>query len=153
MAVASWLMSMTAEPIPYNHYVFAPPKPEPKFADAKAHGKFVFEKYGCAGCHGLHGTKVRRNFNALGPGQEDPEKDMDKGRVPTLVDVVGTYTRDELKLKIQTGVLSVNVNKFNPHGPTPPLYMPKWKDKIKDKELDDLVAWLLSVAKKHTSGF
>ncbi len=153
LALGAYLMSMTAESIPASYYVYAPPKPEPRFSDPLAHGKHVFQKYGCAGCHGLRGAQGRRNFNAMGPGQEDPEKDMDKGRVPTLVETVGTFTREELKQKISGGVSSINVNKFNPNGPTPPLYMPAWKDKIKDRELEDLATWLLSIAKKDESGF
>jgi len=33
----------------------------------------------------------------------------------------------------------------NPHGPNPPLYMPNWKDKIKDQDLEDLITYLQSV--------
>ena len=75
-AIATWLLSHTAEQLPYNYMVTAPAPAEPRFADATAHGKFVFEKYGCAGCHGLHGTKGRRNFNALGPGQDPNAPDQ-----------------------------------------------------------------------------
>ena len=70
-----------------------------------------------------------------------------------MVDVVGTYTKEELMKKIAVGVPGSAIVKFNPNGPTPPLYMPAWKDKIKGKELEDLAAWLLSVAKKDESGF
>src|SRR5581483_12207875 len=108
---------------PNKYFVAQAPAPEPKFGDAVKHGKFVFEKYGCAGCHGLHGTKGRRNFNALGPGQSDPDNDMDKGREPTLVDTVGTYTHEELVKKIAGGVPASAINRFNPKGPVTPLYM------------------------------
>jgi mono/diheme cytochrome c family protein len=152
-------MSMSPETkIPREYYVSGPAASEPKLAGA-AHGKFVFEKYGCAGCHGLHGSKGRRNFNAKGAGQEmetakqDEWGDMDKGREPTLVDVVGTYTHEELVKKISNGVKSVDIVKFNPSGPTPPLYMPTWKDKISPAELDDLAAYLMSIAKKQDVGF
>jgi cytochrome c2 len=151
--IATWLLSNTAAELPYRYVVFETPKAEPHFEGAAAHGKFVFEKYGCAGCHGLHGTKGRRNYNALGPGQKDPSADMDKGREPTLVDVVGTYTHEELVKKISNGVPASAINKFNPNGPTPPLYMPAWKDKIKPAELDDLATYLLSIAKKQEVGF
>lgn len=152
-AIATWLMSHTAEQLPHNYYVYEAPKPEPHFSDPVAHGKYVFEKYGCAGCHGLHGTKGRRNYNAIGPGQSDPDNDMDKGREPTLVDVVGTFTHQELVNKIANGVPSSAIVRFNPNGPVPPLYMPAWKDKIAPKELDDLATYLLSIAKKQDVGF
>ncbi len=154
-AIAAYLMSMTAEKgmMPNKYTVAGPPKTEPRFADATAHGKFVFEKWGCAGCHGLEGKQGRRNFNAMGPGQSDPEKDMDKGVVPTLTKVVGNYKAEELKNRIRDGVKPSGIVKFNHDGPQPPLYMPEWKDKIKGKELDDLVTWLLSVAEKDESSF
>jgi mono/diheme cytochrome c family protein len=152
-AIAAYLMSMTGENIPHKFFVAQAPKPEPSFSDPIKHGKFVFEKYGCAGCHGLGGAKGRRNFNALGAGQSNPDEDMDKGREPTLTDVVGTYTKEELIKKISNGVSSVNVAKYNPHGPTPPLYMPPWKDKIKPTEMEHLADFLLSIAKKDESGF
>ncbi|MBI3551576.1 MAG: c-type cytochrome [Elusimicrobia bacterium] len=154
-AITTWLMSMSPETkIPHSYYVDAPVPPEPKLSGA-AHGKLVFEKYGCAGCHGLHGSKGRRNFNAKGAGQDEkePVKGMEKGREPTLVDVVGTYTHEELVKKIATGVKSVDIVKFNTGGPTPPLYMPSWKEKIKPDELNDLAAYLLSIAKKQDVGF
>lgn len=144
-AIASYLLSMTAEAIPHQYFVYAPPEAEPKFASAVEHGKFVFQKYGCVGCHGVLAKAGRRNFNALGANQTK----MEDGRAPTLPDTVGTFTREELKTKIQNGVPSVDVVKFKAEGPTPPLYMPAWKEKIKGQELEDLVSYLLSIAKKE----
>jgi mono/diheme cytochrome c family protein len=156
-AITTWLLSHTAEQLPYKYMVTAPEKPEPKFASAAEHGKFVFEKYGCAGCHGLHGTKGRRNFNAMGKDQDpnapDQVAEMAKGREPTLVDTVGTYTHEELVKKIAGGVPASAINRFKADGPVTPLYMPAWKDKIKPQELDDLATWLLTIAKKDESGF
>lgn len=148
-AITAYLMSMTDEPIPMRFGVLTAAKSEPKFSDPVEHGKQVYRKYGCAGCHGLEAKAGRANFNALGPGQENPETDMDKGREPTLPDTVGTFTRDELRHKIQTGVSGANIVKFNPNGPTPPLYMPAWKEKIKGEELEDLISYLLSIKKKE----
>lgn len=157
--ITAYILSLTQEEnIPHKYYVSAPPKPEPKFASAREHGHFVFHKYGCAGCHGVEAVAGRRNFNALGPGQTpysdslseaDLFVNMAKGREPTLPDVLGTYTRDELKAKIQNGVPGSAINRYNPNGPATPLYMPTWKEKIKGQELDDLVTFLLSIAKKQ----
>jgi len=161
IALTTYLLSLTHEKIPHTYYRYAPPKPEPKFAGAVEHGKYVFQKYGCAGCHGVGAQQGRRNFNAMGPGQ-DPEnktvEEMAKGRVPTLPETVGTFTREELKKKIQDGVPSSAVAKYKDAytdlsgnqrtGPIPALYMPSWKDKIKGAELESLVTYLLSIAKK-----
>ncbi|MFI5347203.1 MAG: c-type cytochrome [Elusimicrobiota bacterium] len=162
-AIAAYLSGMTQEEmIPYRWHVPAPAEREPHFADAKAHGHFVFQKYGCAGCHGLDAKQGRRRFNALGPGQKpydekmtDEEKfaEMEKGAEPTLPDLMGTYTHDELVKKIANGVAAADAKKWNPKGPLPMVFMPVWKDKISKAEMDDLATWLLSTAKKDDSGF
>lgn len=143
-AVTTYLMAQTAKDLPSRYKIPAPPEPEPKFAGAKEHGKFVFEKYGCAGCHGEGGAGGRRNFNARADGQTK----MEEGLEPTLTKVVGTYSREELIEKIRQGVPPTAVAKFKADGPTPPLYMPKWHEKIKGEELEDLVTYLLSIAEK-----
>ena len=154
-AIVAWLLSHShEEKIPREYYVYAPPKPEPKFASATEHGHFVFQKYGCAACHGIDAKKGRRIFNGLAKTQkQDPNKmgdfdEMAKGEEPTLPDTMGTFSRDELRTKIQNGVPASSISKFNPDGPTPPAFMPPWKDKIKGQELEDLITWLLSIGKK-----
>jgi len=162
-AIVAYLSGMTQEEmIPYRWHVSAPPEKEPQFSDAKAHGHFVFEKYGCAGCHGLDAKQGRRRFNALGAGQKPYDEkmsdkelfdNMELGAEPTLPDLMGTYTHDELVKKIANGVAASEAKKWNPKGPLPMVFMPVWKDKISKHELDDLATWLLSVAKKDESGF
>ncbi|MBI2069135.1 MAG: c-type cytochrome [Elusimicrobia bacterium] len=151
-AIATYLMSMTSEKILHDYYVYAAPKPEPKYASAIERGRYVYNKFGCAGCHGIDAMGGRRNFNAQGPGQ-DPEAadqvaEMAKGKEPDLKETMGTFTREELKHKIQKGVPSTDIVRFKADGPTPPLYMPAWKEKIKGQDLEDLVTYLLSIAKK-----
>jgi len=156
-AITTYLLSMTREErIPREYYVYAPPKPEPKLASAVERGRHVFHKFGCQACHGVDAKAGRRNFNALGKDQ-DPSRptdfeEMAKGREPTLPDTVGTFTREELKNKILHGVPATAVARFNPQGPLPPGYMPSWKDKIKGQELEDLVTFLQSIAKKPEPG-
>ncbi|MBI5202550.1 MAG: hypothetical protein HY925_13245, partial [Elusimicrobia bacterium] len=53
--------------------------------------------------------------------------------------------------KIQNGVSSASIVKFNQAGPTPPLYMPAWKEKIKGQDLEDLITYLQSIAEKGES--
>jgi mono/diheme cytochrome c family protein len=158
-AIATYLLSLTHESIPKNYYVFEAPKGEPKFASAADHGHFVFQKYGCAACHGIDAKQGRRLFNGKGPGQDpsvlekgtDEQKfdNMAMGREPTLVETVGTFNREELIAKIQNGVAATAIDRYNAAGPLPPAFMPPWKDKIKGKELDDLVTWLQSIGKKQ----
>lgn len=162
-AIAAYLSGMTKEEmIPYRWHVPEPAAREPKFSDAKARGRYVYQKYGCTGCHGLDAKQGRRRFNALGAGQKpyDPKMtedelfaNMELGREPTLPDLMGTYAHPELVTKIMNGVAAADAKKWNPKGPMPMVYMPAWKDKISKAELEDLATWLLSIAKKDESGF
>ena len=133
--VTAYILSLTTEKIPKEYYLYAPPKPEPTFSSPTEHGKYVFFKYGCAACHGPDARGGRKNYNYV------------NGVEPNLRKNVPTYTREELIKKIQNGVPIVG--KKDPKGPTPPLYMPAWKDKIKGKELEDLVTYLFSIAEKQ----
>lgn len=146
-AITTYLMGMTDNKVRSDYYVFSPRPPEPAFKNATEHGQFVFSKFGCAGCHGEGGKAGRRNFNARANGQTK----MEDGREPTLVKVIANFTPDELRKKIQDGVPVSAVAKFKEDGPTPPLYMPKWKEKIKGVELEDLMTYLFSIAEKQES--
>jgi mono/diheme cytochrome c family protein len=157
-AITAYLSGLTKEElIPSRWYVAAPKKSEPAPT-----GKQVFDKYGCQGCHGLDAKKGRRRFNAASNSQRPIEEvkteaemlaEMEKGEEPTLPDLVGTYTHEELVKKIANGVPASEAKLYNPKGPMPPINMPAWKDKISKKEMDALAAWLLSIAKKDDSGF
>ncbi len=162
-AITAYLSGLTKEEvIPYRYHVSAPPAKEPTFADAKAHGHYVFQKAGCAGCHGIDAVEGRRRFNALGKGQaaydpkmseEEKFKNMELGREPHLRELMGTYTKPELVAKLQAGVAASAAKKWSPDGPTPVVYMPAWKERLTQKELEDLADWLLSTAKKDDTGF
>ncbi|MBI4060631.1 MAG: c-type cytochrome [Elusimicrobia bacterium] len=161
-AIVAYLSGMTKEEVvPYRYHVPAPPAREPRLSGT-ARGRYVFAKYGCQGCHGLDAKQGRRRFNAAGDGQKEyddtlPEAEqfaqMNLGAEPTLPNLVGTYTHEELVKKIQNGVPAADAKKWSPKGPLPMVTMPSWKDKISKSELDDLAAWLLSIAKKDDSGF
>ncbi len=144
-AITAYLMGQTSNKVPSNYFVYQAPEAEPKFKTPAEHGRFVFEKFGCAGCHGEGGAQGRRNFNYKANNQTK----MDEGVEPTLTKVIGNYTRDELRKKIQNGVPSSAIAKFKEDGPTPPLYMPRWADKIKGAELEDLMTYLFSIAEKQ----
>ncbi len=135
-SLTAYVMSLKSEKsIPYSYRVTAPKEPEPQFASATQHGRYVFQKYGCVSCHGKdanHGIAV---YNRQGT------------YVPNLVKTVGTFTKEELIKKIQVGVNPEA--KEDEKGPTPPLFMPPFKERIKGKELENLVAYLFSIAEKQ----
>jgi mono/diheme cytochrome c family protein len=95
-------------------------------------GRLVFVKYGCNACHGPAGSGGIHNLNAETGGE-----------INGLTKVSETYTPAELAEKIRTGVPTVE--KADPTGPEPPLHMPAYRDLIAGQELQDLVAYLLSL--------
>lgn len=143
-ALTTYLLSLTSEKIPKDYYRFAGPEPEPKFKRSIDRGAYVYVKYGCVACHGASGQKGVRNFNA-----QSATGDMNAGRVPDLVKTVATFTREELRGKIDEGVNPEA--KENPAGPSTALYMPAWKDKIKGEEMEALLDYLFSIAEKTES--
>lgn len=98
-------------------------------------GMAVFKKYGCAGCHGRDALGGVPNPNAKTAQQ-----------VPGLKFVSEGYTKAELRKRILGG--QKEINKLNPKGPPPPLYMPAWGGKIAEGELNDLVDYLMSLLPK-----
>jgi mono/diheme cytochrome c family protein len=133
-ALTTYVLAMSRESVPSDYYVPGPAPEQPSFASAIEHGRYVYQKYGCAACHGPDAKGGIRNFNY--------ENDV----TPDLTKTVATFSREELKDRISHGMLVVG--KKDPEGPTPPLYMPAWGDKIKGKEMEDLVAYLYSIAEE-----
>jgi mono/diheme cytochrome c family protein len=107
----------------------------PTLMDPVERGKVVFKKYGCAGCHAR---------DAAG-GVPNPNAKTDQ-QVPSLKYVADGYTKDELKKRILNGQREITPQDTN--RPPPPLYMPPWRGKIQEGELDDLVAYLFSLKPK-----
>jgi mono/diheme cytochrome c family protein len=134
-ALTVYLLSLTAFDPPASYVIPPQPEPTPIYASPPEKGKAVFEKFGCAACHGIGGVGGRRNWNA-GLGEE----------VPSLLYVKAYYGNDieSLKRLIREG--RQPVPRANPTRPNPPLYMPAWKDRISEEELDALVVYLFSLA-------
>ena len=135
-ALTVYMLSLTEERLPVNYVIPAPPAPAaPVYASSVEHGKAVFEKYGCAGCHGPGGLGGRKNWNAV-LGEE----------VPSLVYVKAYYEqdRDALKTLIRHG--RQPAPRLDMQRPNPPLYMPAWKDRIPEEDLDPLIDYLLSLS-------
>jgi len=133
-SLVAYVMSLKSEKLPYTYRVQAPPQKEPYFATATKRGRYVYQKHGCAGCHGKNADQGIEVFNKLG------------GRVPNLVKILATYTKKELIDRIKKGVNPEA--KADESGPTPPIFMPSFKDKIKGREMQDLVVYLLSIAEE-----
>lgn len=98
-------------------------------------GREVYRKYGCAGCHGAEAKGGVPNPNAKTAEQ-----------VPGLIRVAEGYTPDELKARILNGQHEIPA--LVAKRPPPPLYMPAWRGTIKDAEVDDLIAYLISLKPK-----
>jgi cytochrome c553 len=107
----------------------------PSLMSPPERGKEVFRKYGCAGCHGPDAKGGVPNPNSKTAEQ-----------VPGLLHVAEGYTVVQLKARINLGQHEIPA--LDPKRPPPPLYIPAWSGTIKDAEVDDLVAYLISLKPK-----
>ncbi len=136
-ALTVYLLSLTAADYPASYVTPAPPEPQPSFASLVERGEAVYRQFGCAACHGTSGVGGRKDWNG-GLGEE----------VPSLLYVKAYYGNDVERLKqlIRNG--RQPVPRADPTRPIPPLYMPAWKDRISEDELDALVAYLVSLSER-----
>ncbi len=107
----------------------------PSLMTSVERGKVVYKKYGCAGCHATEGQGGVPNPNAKTAQQ-----------VPGLKFVSEGYTKDELRKRILDGQKEIPV--MDPKRPPAPLYMPAWRGRILEGELNDLVDYLVSLTPK-----
>ena len=106
--------------------------PTPEDA-AIAAGELDFSRFGCAGCHGTQLQGGVPNPNAQG------------GQVPSLLHLADDYTKDEVLQVVRNGRMPPL---DNVKGPTPPLYMPAWKNLLSDEDIHQLVEFLWSKQQK-----
>jgi mono/diheme cytochrome c family protein len=141
VALTTYLLSLRGEDLPASFVKPPAPAPEPIPTSVVEAGRVVFEKYGCAGCHGPGGLGGRKNWNA-GLGEE----------VPPLVYVKAYYgdQPEALKELIRHG--RQPAPRANASKPFPPLYMPAWKDRISEEELEVLVMYLFSLSDRLGDG-
>jgi mono/diheme cytochrome c family protein len=102
---------------------------------AVARGHAVYDRYGCAGCHGADGKGGFPNLNS-----------ETEGKVPGVTFVAEGFTRGELRKKILDGFAAVGRKDAN--GPRPPYRMPGWAGQMSDGEVADLVEYLWSLYPK-----
>lgn len=100
---------------------------------AIAAGKQDFARFGCAGCHGTELQGGVPNPNAQG------------GQVPSLLHLADDYTKDEVIEVIRNGRVPPL---DNVKGPTPPLYMPAWKNLLSAEDIHQIVEFLWSMQQK-----
>ena len=119
-------------PVPARYHVPAgPAEPEPVYASKVEQGAAVFQRAGCGACHGPQGRGGIRNPN------------MDMGEeVPTLGYVSEGYSKEEVKEIIREGRYPAKANR---DGLAPPLWMPSWKGKLSEEEIDAVVEYLFSL--------
>lgn len=104
---------------------------------ALVRGELVFEKLGCRGCHGEHGTAGGfRNPNAA------PDE-----MVPPLTTASEKYDETGLKRRL---AVAHRPAKLDPWGPEPPLACPVWQDVLAEGEVSDLVVYVVSLGPKKS---
>jgi mono/diheme cytochrome c family protein len=96
-------------------------------------GKEEFARVGCAGCHGRELEGGLPNPNAQG------------GQVPSLLHISDDYTKDEILAIVRNGRAPPLENA---KGPTPPLYMPAWKNVLSEEDIHQVVDFLWSRQQK-----
>ncbi|MBI3087892.1 MAG: c-type cytochrome [Candidatus Omnitrophica bacterium] len=135
-ALTVYMLGLTGESLPAKYVLPSPPAaPQPTYASSIEAGRAVFERLGCVACHGTEGRGGRRNLNAV-LWQE----------APPLVLVKAYYEQDREGLKELIRAGRQPVPRLDPSRPVPPLYMPAWKERLTEEELDHLVDYLFSLA-------
>jgi len=134
-ALSVYVLSLRELDPPASYAIPAPPTARPSYESQVAWGRAVFSRFGCAGCHGPDGTGGRHNWNA-GLGFE----------VPPLLYVKAYFDEASLKQLIRDG--RQPAYPASADRPIPPLYMPPWKDRLTEPELNALVAYLFSLHEK-----
>jgi mono/diheme cytochrome c family protein len=133
-ALIAFMVTATAEDV--HSILSRRPKPlTPQDAAIEA-GRQSFARFGCVGCHGLQLQGGVPNPNSQG------------GEVPSLLHASDDYTKEEVIKIIRNGkVPPVD----DPSKPTPPLYMPPWKNVLADEDVNRIADYLWSLQKKKES--
>lgn len=128
--LGDWLATLKGQDYPPGR------RPWEKGHTAVQRGRLLYDRAGCAACHGPAGRGGHPNNNVKG------------GSIPALDVLVGTYTREELVNKVSRGVKPL---KANPAGPEPMAVMPAWGGVLTRQEMEDAADYLATLAKPGTS--
>ncbi len=104
--------------------------------DPVKRGEVVFDRVGCAGCHGKTGKGGNPNNNVVG------------GLIPSLTRTAEGFSKEELKDKIKKGSKPAPENT---NAPPPMIDMPAWGEYLKEDELDAMVEYLYSLRPAPTA--
>ncbi len=104
-----------------------------------ARGRVLYNRAGCAGCHGIDAVGGYPNNNVKG------------GLIPPLNKAVEGFTKAELIKKIKAGV--PEPQRDDPKGPAPMIRMPAWGEALDESELDAVASYLLSLASGEKADF
>ena len=107
--------------------------------DSVARGRVIFNRAGCAGCHGLEGAGGFPNNNVKG------------GLIPPLKKASEGFSKAELIAKIRKGVPASQ--KDDEKGPAPMIRMPAWDETLDDAEIGAVADYLLSLGGKEKADF
>lgn len=129
--VAQHSARKSSESLPFR--MAANRKPAPLSAGRR--GRMVYEKYGCAMCHGLSGRKGIQNPNSQ------------TGLIPGVIYVKEGYTSAELRNRILKGVTYLPPK--DPRKPPPPFRMPGWEGWMTEPEVNDLCEYLFGLMPKE----
>lgn len=102
---------------------------------AEVAGELVYNRFGCWGCHGVKGKNADRNPNAA------PDE-----KVPELWGVKNRRTETEIRRIVRNGA---SPSPLDASRPAPPFSCPAWEDRISDRELDHLIAFVKTLAPKE----
>jgi mono/diheme cytochrome c family protein len=108
-----------------------PPWNRPDLMDNKVkRGEMLFNRVGCAGCHGAAGQGGYPNNNVVG------------GKILSLTYSADGYSKEEMNTLIHKGRISLPAD---PSQPAPMIRMPVWGDYLKEDEIDALVEYVFSL--------
>lgn len=141
--------------------------PPPRGSSNINRGKWLFQRKGCFLCHGEDGKGGVQNYNYVNSTVPDLNTLADRmglldqqdanailtylGRDTDLNSLDPTpFPRFNIFLAKYKAIKDViykgsRAGKKDPDGPQPQLNMPSWKDKLSDKDVNDIFSYLLSL--------
>ncbi len=157
-----------AEEIPVTGVTCIHELKEPSKDNMIEWGHYLYKKLGCETCHGVEGSGGVKNFNYIRknvPNHKTLAKRLfleEKEDVDEFIKLITTHAnlkssatstdipRFPLVLaqyKAARGIIKngKQSGKLDPNKPQPPLNMPSWKEKLTKRDIDSIIAYLLTL--------